>query len=570
MLKKMKISQKLITFCLISTSFLIIVGVIGLYNMKTINKNIDIMYNNSLVSLEKLYSVQNNISSGLTDMEHIINKDFQTDTKNIEQHLSNLTDTNNELLTQYEKLPKSNSKEKTDYDKLKSTLGSYRDVRIAIVKDIDSGNYVEADKLYMNEYVQLKQLLNDEINVIINDNVVHAQNMLASSHTIYRNSLIVQISIIVVGSLFLLALGSIIAMWLKKRLNRLVDLAHDIAEGDLTRNVDITLEDEIGSVGIALNTASANMRKLVTELVDGMQNMSASSEELTATMEEISATMANIKESTKDITEDDGELNASAEEVSTITGKIESRTKELAGKAIEGDTASVEIINRVLGIKDKAVQSYKNANELCDEKETNIKKAINDVAVVSQIGVMAETISEIAEQTNLLALNASIEAARAGEAGKGFAVVADEVKNLAEQSEAAVSNITKVVADVRSSLDNLVTNTKDVLDFMNTTVKPDYKMLRDVGEQYQKDAEFVHEMSKSLSESTTTISENISQVNTSIIDMSSATEKSASNSEEILASITETSSAIEQIASQAQDTSDLAQKLTNLASKFRI
>lgn len=144
-------------------------------------------------------------------------------------------------------------------------------------------------------------------------------------------------------------------------------------------------------------------------------------------------------------------------------------------------------MERALNIKNKGNKSSIYANNLYDDKEIKINKAIDDAQVINKIGIMTETISQIAKQTNLLSLNASIEAARAGESGKGFAVVAEEIRKLAEESGHAVTNISIVIEDVKNAINNLVLNSKDILLFMDNQVKPDYEMLNETGQQYQRD-----------------------------------------------------------------------------------
>jgi methyl-accepting chemotaxis protein len=113
-------------------------------------------------------------------------------------------------------------------------------------------------------------------------------------------------------------------------------------------------------------------------------------------------------------------------------------TEESISSAQKGIEATVNIKNKMHGIKDLVV----NTAEQIEALRVYSEKVVN----------MTENIRAIAQQTNMLALNASIEAARAGEHGRGFSVVADEVGKLSNQTTQVSNQIGEIVRVLQSEI----------------------------------------------------------------------------------------------------------------------
>lgn len=343
-----------------------------------------------------------------------------------------------------------------------------------------------------------------------------------------------------------------------------------ITEGDLTSRVDVKSNDEIGEIANAFNDMTKNLQNLIEKISTNSQNVSASGEELAATISEVNKQIQTINAGTQEIAAAMEETSASTEEMNSSGSIIKNAVVNLNQKSMDGTASSIEIKNRALNMKEESEQSKNKAVAIYKEKQLSILKAIEQGKVVEEINSMASIIGNIAEQTNLLALNASIEAARAGEQGKGFAVVAGEVGKLADQSAQTVSNIQKIVGEVKNAFENISQNATGVLDFIDKNVLLDYNQMIERANLSLKDSENLAELITDFSKNIGEVSTSVEQLIKSIESVSTVVEEVAANASEIAGTINDTKSATDNVAQVADDQANLAQELNSMINQFKV
>lgn len=209
-----------------------------------------------------------------------------------------------------------------------------------------------------------------------------------------------------------------------RQLSRLVHVGNalsDIAsgEGDLTKRVDSTGNDELTHIARAFNQfadkiagvllkirdASQAVRLASGEIASGNSNLSCRTEQQASALEETAAAMEELTSTVQQNAENARQANQLASNTS-------------------------EVVERAGGVVAQVVQTMNGI-------DTASRKIVDIISVIDAI----------AFQTNILALNAAVEAARAGEQGKGFAVVAAEVRTLAQRSATAAKEIKSLIDD---------------------------------------------------------------------------------------------------------------------------
>jgi methyl-accepting chemotaxis protein len=279
--------------------------------------------------------------------------------------------------------------------------------------------------------------------------------------------------------------------------------AQALAQGDLSVQLKIERQDEIGRLMASMNKIGSGLTSVVhsvrqgsesvatasAEIAQGNQDLSARTESQASALEQTAASMEELSSTVKQNADNARQANQLAQNASTV--------------AVKGGEVVAQVVDTMKGINDAS-------------------KKISDI-----IGV----IDGIAFQTNILALNAAVEAARAGEQGRGFAVVASEVRSLAGRSAEAAKQIKSLI---NASVER-VENGTVLADQAGATMTEVVSSIRRV-------TDIMGEISAASSEQ----SAGVAQVGEAITQMDQATQQNAALVEEMAA-------AASSLKSQAQE-----------------
>lgn len=291
------------------------------------------------------------------------------------------------------------------------------------------------------------------------------------------NSVLTAFVILLVTAIVISVLSSLfMSRLITQPVKQTMDVIKNVADGDLTQDIEVDSRDEIGELAEAINTMRVKMGEAVGQSVAISHTLSESASEQAASLEETSASL----------------------------DETASMTRQNAGNTTEA--------NNLMAL---AMETTEKANI----SMADLTKSMKEIAGASeQAQKIVKSIDEIAFQTNLLALNAAVEAARAGEAGAGFAVVADEVRNLALRATEAAKGTSGLIEDIVKKVRNgegLVSLTNDAFSQVTTNSTKVVELMGEVAAASQEQAQ------------------GIDQINKAVAQMSTVTQRNAASSEEL-------------------------------------
>jgi methyl-accepting chemotaxis protein len=346
----------------------------------------------------------------------------------------------------------------------------------------------------------------------------------------YYDSAITGIIIVAVFA----AVATVLLAWLLTRsivtpLNRAVQAAQTIADGNLTKVIEIDGKDEPARLLEALAAMQTNLRKTIEQIAGSATQLGAAAEELSAVTEEAS----------RGLQQQNNEIEQAATAVNEMTAAVE----EVARNAVSTSEASNQSTHAAREGRDQVVKTVDAIQTMTHDVQNTAQMIEGLAAQGRDIGKVLDVIRAIAEQTNLLALNAAIEAARAGEAGRGFAVVADEVRALAHRTAQSTQEIEKMVAGIQNGTGEAVSSMQQSNQRTQTTL----------------------EMARAAGVALEQITQSIHQINERNLVIASASEEQAQVSREVDRNLVNIRDLATQSAAGANQTSAATHELSRLA-----
>lgn len=318
----------------------------------------------------------------------------------------------------------------------------------------------------------------------------------------------------IVSTVVLCLLVGILLGWVVNHILQRLDAIREAivasGKGDFTQRLALRGHDELTQIAKAYNSFADNISQTLHRMRDTSVSVETATSEIAAGNQDLSV-----------------RTELQADSLTTTVSSVEMLTHEVR-KSAENAGQANQLAHSASSVAQKGGDVVADVVGMMKEISHSSKKMADIIGVIDSI----------AFQTNILALNAAVEAARAGEQGRGFAVVASEVRNLAQRSASSAREISALISDSVSKMQNgeqMATQAGQTMQEIVESVQHVATLMGEISQASQMQSQEIEHINESVSNM-----EESTQQNTALVEEAAAAAASLKDQAVVMAQMVNT------------------------------
>lgn len=377
----------------------------------------------------------------------------------------------------------------------------YIDIRNEAIRISEQGNGDATNAFIRQKLIPAMEVYSGSVKAL--ENYDKAQIDEAGGSIQENGSAAIQ-ALIVLGVIAILV-GSLLAWFITRGITRpllsAVNVAREVASGNLGIDVKMESRDQPGQLMLSLREMTESLRNTVRKVREGADSIALAAAEISSGNTDLASRTEEQAAGVEETASTLEELTATINNTAANTAQAHRYVSETASVVKQNGAVMSEVSSRMQEI-------YDSSSKMAD---------------------IIQVIDGIAFQTNILALNAAVEAARAGESGRGFAVVAGEVRTLAQRSASAAREIKELIDDSVSRIAsgrNLVEKADAGMMGIVSNVQNMTQLIEEIAQASREQSDGIAQINSAMGQIDTTTQQNAALVEESAAAASSMQEQS--------------------------------------------